>query len=91
MRHIFGDERLDERFWQLLDESNPRDRAYVYRIADNRPLRPALFVGIPYPDLVEDLRTDEGGGDFQVMIRRGEIMLIAGKISIAPLPAHHGT
>jgi hypothetical protein len=87
MRYIFDSDRLDERFWQLLDEADPRDRLYVYRVVDGKPARPALLVGQPFPDLMGILRDEHQGGEFEIMIRRGERMLLSGVISIeVPLP-----
>lgn len=86
MRDIFADDRLHERFWQLLDCADERDRIYVYRLQNDRPVRPALFKGMPFPELLDFLRDEHGGGKFQVMIRRGEQMLLTGRIGIIALP-----
>lgn len=83
MRDILSNERLEERLWQILDEWHPQDRVYVYRIENGKPVRPALYKGGTFPDLLDFLRDKHGGGNFQLMIRRGEKMLLSGKIGIA--------
>jgi hypothetical protein len=87
MRDIFASERLSELLFTLLDEYHPRDRLYVYRVVDGAPVRPALIKGWPFSDLLEHLRDDHGGGEFRIMIRRGDKMMLSGTISIAPPPA----
>ncbi len=83
MRDIIEDEELCWRFFALLDERNPRDRCYVYRVTDGKPVSPALFKCIPIPRLIDILRDKWGGGDFRAMIRRGDKMLISGLLRIA--------
>ena len=82
MRDIFADDRLHDRFWQLLECVDEHDRIYVYRLRDGKPIRPAIYKGTPFRELLEFLRDDHGGGEFQVMIRRGEQMLLTGAIAI---------
>lgn len=83
MRDIFNDDELMGTFFYLIENAEEQDRCYVYRIKDGVPLRPSIVKGAPYPRLFDDLRDKHGGGDFQVMIRRGETMLLAGKLCIA--------
>ncbi|MFQ5564681.1 MAG: hypothetical protein ACE5FO_14060 [Parvularculaceae bacterium] len=83
MRDIFEDHDLMARFFNLLECTNPRDRCYVYRVKDGEPLRPAVLICIPYPALIEDLCHEHGGGDFQVMIRRGSTMILSGLLRMA--------
>ncbi len=83
MRDIFDDDDLTATFFYLTENATEQDRCYVYRIKDGKPLRPAIIKCVPYPDLFDDLRDEHGGGDFQVMIRRGETMMISGLLSIA--------
>ncbi len=83
MRDIFDDDILSGRFFNLTDEANPDDRCYVYRMKHGKPVRPALVKCVPYPALFDDLRDEHGGGDFQVMIRRGSTMLLSGLLRIA--------
>ena len=45
MAHIYSSDRLDEQLVQLLDESDPRIRVYVYRMIGNKKIKPALYVG----------------------------------------------
>ena len=54
--YIFSSDRLDELFWQLLDDGDPQLRAYVYRMQDDRKIIPALFIGEPFDGLAEWLR-----------------------------------
>jgi len=44
---IFGNNRLDELLFQLLDDSDPRLRMYVYRMRDDEKIVPQ-FVGMPF-------------------------------------------
>jgi len=84
IRSIFGNDRLDEMLEQLLNAPSPNDRLYVYRLHQGKPVRPAMIIGSPFSDLMEVLRDQYGGGEFQVMIRRGETMLLSGAIAIHP-------
>jgi len=45
--YIFGNDRLDELLWQLLEDSDPRLRAYVYRLRDGQKIKPAFFIDRP--------------------------------------------
>jgi hypothetical protein len=83
MRDIYADDNLHERFLDLLEEPDERDRLYVYRLDDaNRPIKPALIKGRPFRWLETHLRIKHGGGTFRIMIRRGEKMLLTGMIYI---------
>lgn len=81
MAHIYSSDRLDEQLVQLLDESDPRIRVYVYRMIGNKKIKPALYVGRPFETLESYIRDKFGGGLYYIMIRRGEIMLLAGTIA----------
>ena len=83
IRDIPSNDRLDELLWQILDERHPKDRLYVNRIENGKAIRPTLYKGGTFPDLLEFLRDEHGGGRFRIMIRRGETMLLSGAISIA--------
>lgn len=83
MRDIFDDDDLTATFFYLTENATEQDRCYVYRIADGKPRRPAIIKCVPYPGLFDDLRDEHGGGDFQIMIRRGETMMLSGKLCIA--------
>jgi hypothetical protein len=89
MQEIFGNDRLYERFFNLLEAGNPRDRLYVYRLERYKPVKPAIYKGRTFPDLLEFLRDTHLGGEFQVMIRRGEKMLLVGAIAVAPPPSRN--
>ena len=79
---IYSNDRLLEQFWNLIHTPHWRDCMYVYRIVNEVPIKPALYAGTPFPWVEETLRDEHGGGDFLVMIRRGETMLLAGEIGI---------
>ena len=86
MRDIFADDDLHEKFYQLLEYVDERDRLYVYRLQNGKALKPAIIKGMPFPELLDVLRDQHGGGEFRVMIRRGETLLLAGRIGVgAPL------
>jgi hypothetical protein len=80
--YIFGNDRLDELLWQLLDDCDPNLRAYVYRLDGMIKRTPALFIGVPHNGLIEWLRDDHNGGDFHIIIRRGKCMALSGIICI---------
>ena len=80
--YIFGHDRFDELFWQLLDDGDPSLRAYVYRIRGAERCVTALFIGVPYNGLAEWLRNEHYGGDFHIIIRRGKTMELSGIICI---------
>ena len=80
---IFGSNgRLEERFWRMLDESDPRDTVYVYRAEGGRAVPPYLFRSHLFADLIEHLRTRYGSGEYALYIRRGDKMRLAGRIAI---------
>ena len=85
MRDIFSDDDLHEQFYQLLEGVDERDRLYVYRLRDGKAIKPAIIRGMPFPELLDVLRDSHGGGEFRVMIRRGEKLLLAGRIGVVPL------
>jgi len=72
--------------WQLLDDSDPRLRTYVYRLLDGLKLKPALYIGAPYDGLMEWLRDKHGGGAFHIIIRRGKRMELSGIVCIHAPP-----
>ena len=79
--YIFGNDRLDVLFWCLLEDRDPRLRAYVYRMCDDRK-DGALYIGAPFRGLIEWLRDQHNGGDFHIIIRRGKRMELSGIICI---------
>jgi hypothetical protein len=84
--YIFGNDRLDELLLQLLDDSDPRLRTYVYRLHGNQKIFPAVYVGAQFPDMFSWLRDTHGGGEFHVIIRRGKTMQLSGIICIGAPP-----
>jgi hypothetical protein len=83
MQSIYSNDRLYELFSRLLDEPDERDRLYVYRVVEGKTQKPALLKTVPFSGLESHLRDEHGGGEFQIMIRRGEKMLLAGAVAIA--------
>ncbi len=86
MRDIFSSIRLSQQLFAILDDYHPRNRMYVYRMVNGQPESPALLNCHPFPDLLDYLRDHHGGGEFRLLIRRGDKMLLAGTIAITPLP-----
>jgi hypothetical protein len=86
MRDIFADDDLHEKFYQLLECADERDRIYVYRLQNGKAITPAIVKGMPFPELLDVLRDEHGGGEFRVMIRRGETLLMAGRIGVGAPP-----
>ena len=80
--YIFGNDRLDVLFWNLLDDADPQLRAYVYRLQGKRKTGAALFNKAPFPGLIDRLRDEHGGGQFHIIIRRGKRMELSGIIGI---------
>jgi hypothetical protein len=83
MRDIIEDDELGFLFFDLLEGQNPRDRCYIYRMRNGKPVRPALFKCVPFPRLIDLLYNKYAGGDFQIMIRRGTTMLMTGLLRVA--------
>lgn len=83
MTDIFANERLETLLWQVLDESGPEYRIYVYRVVHGQAVTPAMWKGGPFPDLLDYLRDQHGGGEFRILIRRSDRMILSGKIRIA--------
>ena len=60
MPYIFGNDRLEELLWRLLDDRDPLLRAYVYPIHDDRK-DDALYIGPPFHGLIAWLRDEHNG------------------------------
>ena len=84
--YIFGNDRLDDKLCNLLNQRDHRLRMYVYRTQDNRKITPAFLICRPVPNLLECLRDEYHGCDFALIIRRGKIIELSGIVSIAPPP-----
>lgn len=82
MADIFSNDRLMEKFFHILNNADPRNRLYVYRVLDGKPMKPAVLNGAPFPDLLQHLRDELGGGTFKLLIRRSDQMIFAGTVSI---------
>lgn len=85
LRPIYSENRHGERYMQLLHSADPRIRLYVYRLENRRRIKPAIYSGPPIRRLEEYLQRTFGGGEFEIMIRRGETMLESGTIGIAAI------
>jgi hypothetical protein len=83
MNDIFANERLESLLWQILDEGGPEYRVYVYRLVRGQAITPAIWKGRPFPDLLNYLRDQHGGGEFRILIRRSDRMILSGRIGIA--------
>ena len=84
---IFSEHRHGELYLKLLYNSDERLRLYVYRWDGRRRIKPAIYKGRPIQKLEEYLQDKYDGGEFHVMIRRGETMLVSGLLLICPLPS----
>ena len=85
--YIIGNEKLQNRFSEILDSEDPRDRLYVYRIdrSTGQPIRPAIIKNAftrSELELLNMLRDVFKGGPFRIIVRRGETMLISGRVDI---------
>ncbi|MBL7099976.1 MAG: hypothetical protein ISS15_20150 [Alphaproteobacteria bacterium] len=86
MQDLIANDRLSARLFELLASTNDRDRLYAYRLNGEKPVKPAVYKGRPFDDFFDFLRDEHRGGDFLIMFRRGETMLLTGVIAIeAPL------
>jgi len=79
-------DRLYERTYRLLESNDPSLHLTIYRLRDGKRMKPALLVCEPFPDAFDHLQSYYGGGEFNLMIRRGKIMMLSVAVSIAPLP-----
>ncbi len=67
----------------LLYRADLRQSLYVYRIGeDGRALRPFLHKCEPWPGLFETLRDVFGGGEFEILVRRGRCMVLSTRVAI---------
>lgn len=89
MGDIFANERLESLLWQILDEGGPEYRVYVYRVVHGQAVTPAMWKGGPFPDLLDYLRDQRGGGEFRILIRRSDRMILSGRIRIATAYESH--
>jgi hypothetical protein len=85
--YIFGNDRLEEQFEQLIFDADVSVSMYVYRWQNGENLKPAILNDPPFPNLLSYLQDKHDGGEFHVMFRRGETMLLSGRLLICPLPS----
>ena len=71
--------RLDE----ILCQADAGLLVYVYRV-NKRGRRQGSYLlrTYPYPGLLDTLRDKYGGGDFSILIRDGNTMVLSGNFSI---------
>jgi hypothetical protein len=62
--YIFGNNRLDELLFQLLDDNDFRLRSYIYRMHDDHKIFPAIFVGAPFSDISTGFATNMAAAFF---------------------------
>ena len=73
----------EDLFVHLMRE-NAEQTLYVYRVGPaGNLIKPYLLCTSPWPDLLETLRDEYGGGDFRIMIREGRAMIFRGDIAVA--------
>ncbi len=81
--HIYVNERLAERFYQILFDEDDRLTVYIYRASeDGCVIKPKLYKCHPFSGLESYIRDNFGGGSYAIYIRQGETMRLAGIISI---------
>ncbi len=77
----------DVKNWNRLDEILYRAddglTVYVYRV-NKRGRRQGKYLlrTYPYPSLLDTLRDKYGGGDFSILVRDGNTMVLSGTFSI---------
>ena len=84
---MFSDNRHGARFMELMDDPDERLRLYVYRWENNCTVKPAIYIGPLFEDIFEYLQDKHDGGEFNIMVRRGETMLLSELVRICPLPS----
>lgn len=73
-------------------DPDPRLKIYVWRVKDDELIRPPIYKGFLYDDLFNDLRDDHNGGEFALIIRRGETIQLSGNFLIGvPLAQRRAT
>ena len=83
-----SDRRHGEKFMRLMCDDDPKVHVYAYRWdGENRKrLSPAVYNGPVNPKLIEILRVQHNGGEFNVMVRRGEVMELSERVVVVPYP-----
>ncbi len=85
---LWANDRLYERAYHLLKDTDPKLRLTIYRLKGDQRLKPAILrcQAFPMDELCDYLRDKLGGGEFCIMVRRGKVMALGAAVSIAPLP-----
>jgi hypothetical protein len=76
--------RLERLYFELMDSTDPRVRLYVYRQKNGQLVKPYIYRGPPISELESYLQREFDGGEFCIMVRRGETMLLNGGLLIHP-------
>lgn len=82
MAYIYSSDRLRERLFKILYDSDPRICVYIYRYIDGKRIKPYLHKTQPFEDLETYIAKTFGDGAYWLMIRRGENMLLSGEIGL---------
>ena len=85
LRALERDNRTWSRLSPILATSDFDDVAYVYRLGRRgKPRKPYLLKWYgPSEDLIFTLQSEHGGGEFRILIRRGNQMIFSGEIAVA--------
>jgi hypothetical protein len=80
----------DAKLFALETDPDPRLREYAYRWdrINKRRITPAVYKGPMHPGIFGHLRDELGGGEFYIMVRRGETMEHSQLVSVAPSPTN---
>ena len=75
--YIFDREaRFEEKFLSLVEESDPDHTVYIYRYENHQVIKPYIYKGHMFPDIVNAMQDYIGEGDYAVFIRDAEKMNI---------------
>ena len=72
-----------DRLMSVLLREHPAAVVYVYRLGrDRRRIRPHLMKSAARIEVLEILRDEHGGGEFNVLVREGRTMVCSGNILV---------
>ena len=78
-----SDEKNWIKLYKVLSEGNLDLAVYVYRLdARGKRRKPYLWRTYPHDELLDTLRDEHGGGDFYIMIRDGNQMVLSAPYSV---------
>lgn len=80
--------RHGEKYYRLMRDPDPKLRVYAYRWdrETRKRVTPAVYKGALHEGLFDYLRDKHDGGEFNLMVRRGEVMELSERVLIAPSP-----